>query len=120
VKNWLASWGCMDLRPFHSQRSVLASGNRHIIGSQNDLIYLLRAHLEDAAPPLEGGRLRKVEDSLNQAASPSLFVAENALQIGDLPKQIRLFALRFDGFGLGVGQVSARFLGFLSFRCCVF
>ena len=41
--------------------------NRHIIGSQNDLIYLLRAHLEDAAPPLEGGRLRKVEDSLNQA-----------------------------------------------------
>jgi hypothetical protein len=41
--------------------------NRHIIGSQNDLIYLLRAHLEDAAPQLEGGRLRKIEDSLNQA-----------------------------------------------------
>ena len=41
--------------------------NRHIIGSQNDLIYLLRAHLEDVAPPLEGGRLQKVEDSLNQA-----------------------------------------------------
>ena len=36
--------------------------NRYIIGSQNDLIYLLRAHLEDAAPALEGGRLRKVED----------------------------------------------------------
>jgi len=41
--------------------------NRHIIRSQNDLIYLLRAHLEDAAPPLEGDQLRKVEDSLNQA-----------------------------------------------------
>jgi hypothetical protein len=31
------------------------------------LIYQLRAHLEDAAPPLEGDQLRKVEDSLNQA-----------------------------------------------------
>jgi uncharacterized protein DUF6933 len=41
--------------------------NRHIIGSQNDLIYLLRAHLEDAVAPLEGDRLRKVEDQLNQA-----------------------------------------------------
>jgi uncharacterized protein DUF6933 len=41
--------------------------NRHIIGSQNDFIYLLRAHLEDAAPPLEGELLRKVEDSLNEA-----------------------------------------------------
>jgi len=41
--------------------------NRHIIGSQNDLIYLLRGYLEDAALPLEEDRLRKVEDSLNQA-----------------------------------------------------
>jgi hypothetical protein len=41
--------------------------NRHVIGSQNDLIYLLRGYLEDAAPPLEVDRLRKVEDSLNQA-----------------------------------------------------
>jgi len=41
--------------------------NRHIIGSQNDLIYLLRGYLEDVAPPLEGNQLRKVEVSLNQA-----------------------------------------------------
>lgn len=41
--------------------------NRHIIGSQNDLIYLLKAHLEDAVLPLKEDRLRKVEDSLNQA-----------------------------------------------------
>jgi hypothetical protein len=41
--------------------------NRHIIGSQNDLIYLMRCYLENAAPPLEGDQLRKVEDSLNQA-----------------------------------------------------
>jgi hypothetical protein len=41
--------------------------NRHIIGSQNDLIYLLRGYLEQAAAPLEGDQLRKVEDSLNQA-----------------------------------------------------
>ena len=41
--------------------------NRHIIGSQNDLIYLLRGYLEDAALPLEEDRLQKVEDSLNQA-----------------------------------------------------
>jgi hypothetical protein len=41
--------------------------NRHNIGSQNVLIYLLRASLEDASPPLEGDQLRKVEDSLNQA-----------------------------------------------------
>jgi uncharacterized protein DUF6933 len=41
--------------------------NRHIIGSQNDFIYLLRGYLENAAPPLEGDRLRKAEDSLNQA-----------------------------------------------------
>jgi hypothetical protein len=40
--------------------------NRHIIGSQNDLIYLLRGYLENAAPPLEGDQLRKVEDALNQ------------------------------------------------------
>ena len=43
--------------------------NRHIIGSQNDLIYLLRGYLdlENAAPPLEGQRLQKVEESLNRA-----------------------------------------------------
>jgi hypothetical protein len=41
--------------------------NRHIIGSQNDVIYLLRGYLEEAAPPLEGDQLRKAEDSLNHA-----------------------------------------------------
>jgi hypothetical protein len=41
--------------------------NRHIIGSQNDLSYLMRGYLENAAPPLEGDQLRKVEDSLNKA-----------------------------------------------------
>jgi hypothetical protein len=41
--------------------------NRHIIGSQNDLIHLLRRYLEDAIPPLERDQLRNVEDSLNQA-----------------------------------------------------
>ena len=48
--------------------------NRHIIGSQNDLIYLLRGYLEGTAPPLEGDRLRKVEDSLNQ--TPMLGLAQ--------------------------------------------
>jgi hypothetical protein len=41
--------------------------NRHIIGSQNDFIHLLRAHLEDFGPPLERRRLREVEDSLNES-----------------------------------------------------
>jgi hypothetical protein len=41
--------------------------NRHVIGSQNDLIYFLRGYLEEAAPPLEGDQLRKVEDALNWA-----------------------------------------------------
>lgn len=41
--------------------------NRHIIGSQNHLIHLLRGYLEDAIPPLERDQLRNVEDSLNQA-----------------------------------------------------
>jgi hypothetical protein len=40
--------------------------NRHIIGSQNDLIYLLGGHLESAAPPVKEDLLRKIEDSLNQ------------------------------------------------------
>jgi hypothetical protein len=40
--------------------------NRHIIGSQNDLIYLLRGHLESAVPPVKEDLLRKIEDSLNQ------------------------------------------------------
>jgi hypothetical protein len=41
--------------------SAIMRTNRHIIGSQNDLIYLLRGYLEDAASPLEGDQLRKVE-----------------------------------------------------------
>jgi hypothetical protein len=41
--------------------------NRHIIGSQNDFIHLLRADLEDGTPPLEGKRPQKVEDSLNES-----------------------------------------------------
>ena len=41
--------------------------NRHIIGSQNDLIYLLKAHLENTVLPLKEDRLRKVQDYLNQA-----------------------------------------------------
>jgi hypothetical protein len=40
--------------------------NRHIIGSQNDLIYLLGGHLESAVPPVKEDLLRKIEDSLNQ------------------------------------------------------
>jgi len=40
--------------------------NRHIIGSQNDLIYLLGGHLESAVPPVKEDLLRKIEDFLNQ------------------------------------------------------
>ena len=40
--------------------------NRHIIGSQNDLIYLLGGYLETAVPPVKEELLRKIEDSLNQ------------------------------------------------------
>jgi uncharacterized protein DUF6933 len=40
--------------------------NRHIIGSQNDFIYLLGGYLEDAVSPVEGDQLRNVEESLNQ------------------------------------------------------
>jgi hypothetical protein len=41
--------------------------NRHIIGSQNDLIRLLLYDLENVAPPLEARLLRKFEGSLNQS-----------------------------------------------------
>jgi hypothetical protein len=44
---------------------------------------------------------------------PSLFVAENALQIGDLYEQLR-------DFGLLSSYSRALFLGFLSCRRCVF
>jgi hypothetical protein len=60
--------GLSGLAPFSF--STLRFGkrtNRHIIGSQNDLIYLLSGYLEGAELPLEGDQLRKVEDSLNQA-----------------------------------------------------
>jgi hypothetical protein len=60
--------GLSGLAPFSF--STLRFGkrtNRHIIGSQNDLIYLLSDYLEGAELPLEGDQLRKVEDSLNQA-----------------------------------------------------
>jgi hypothetical protein len=40
--------------------------NRHIIGSQNDFIYLFGCHLEDTAPPVKEDVLQKIEDSLNQ------------------------------------------------------
>jgi hypothetical protein len=40
--------------------------NHHIIGSQNDFIYLLGGYLEDAMPPVKEDLLRKIEDSLNQ------------------------------------------------------
>ena len=60
--------GLSGLAPFSSTTFRFSKRtNRHVIGSQNDLIYLLRGYLEEAAPPLEGGRLQKIEDSLNQA-----------------------------------------------------
>ena len=60
--------GLSGLAPFSSTTFRFSKRtNRHIVGSQNDLIYLLRGYLEEAAPPLEGDQLRKVEDSLNQA-----------------------------------------------------
>jgi len=40
--------------------------NRHIIGSQNDFIYLFRCHLEDTVSPAKEDVLQKIEDSLNQ------------------------------------------------------
>ena len=59
--------GSSGLAPFSFTTVCFGKrANRHIIGSQNDFIYLLGAQLGDAAPPLEGDRLRKVEDSLNQ------------------------------------------------------
>jgi len=60
--------GLSGLAPFSF--STLRFGkrtNRHIISSQNDLIYLLSGYLEGAELPLEGDQLRKVEDSLNHA-----------------------------------------------------
>jgi hypothetical protein len=50
--------------------------NRHIIGSQNDLIHLLRADLEGDAPSLQGDRLQQVEDSLNE--SPMSYLGMNS------------------------------------------
>ncbi len=60
--------GLSGLAPF-SFRTLLFDkrANRHIIGSQNDFIHLLRADLEDAGPPLEEERLQKAEDSLNES-----------------------------------------------------
>ena len=60
--------GLSGLAPFSSTTFCFSKRtSRHIVGSQNDLIYLLRGYLEEAAPPLEGDQLREVEDSLNQA-----------------------------------------------------
>jgi len=60
--------GLSGLAPFSFTRLRFGKRtNRHIIGSQNDLIRLLCGYLEDATPPLEGDQLRNVEDSLNQA-----------------------------------------------------
>jgi hypothetical protein len=59
--------GLSGLAPFSFTLLFGKRANRHIIGSQNDFIHLLRADLEDAGPPLERERLQKVEDSLNES-----------------------------------------------------
>ena len=59
--------GSCDRVPFSLATSHFGKRtNRHIIGSQNDLIYLLGGHLESAVPPAKEELLRKIENSLNQ------------------------------------------------------
>jgi hypothetical protein len=84
------------LETFHSRREELAGQlglsalapvsstkwsfgkrvNRHIIGSQNDFIHLLRNDLHDLTPPLEANQLQRIEDSLNQ--SPMSYLGMNS------------------------------------------
>jgi hypothetical protein len=54
--------GVSGLAPFSSATLYFGKRtNRYIIGSQNNLMYLMRSYLQDAVAPLEDDLLRKIE-----------------------------------------------------------
>lgn len=54
--------------PQHSVVGVISNRtNRRVIGSQNDLLFIARGHLEDAAKPATPSELQDIEEKLNSA-----------------------------------------------------